>query len=146
MAVRENPTKSKVAELEQEGKSAKEIAAALDISTATVYNQLRALHPDKPRKRGRPPLSDEEKAARAAAKGQPSPKAAVAKAKGEAPKRRGRPPKSATPAPVAAAEDHGNGNGGVDVDLPELRAEIKHLIEVKQAELAKLKEMLALTK
>lgn len=127
--VRANPTREKVAVMEKEGKSAKEIAAALDMSTATVYNHLRQLHPDKPRKRGRPRKTEAEKAAAVE-----TPKAETPV---KTPKRRGRPPKAAT----ATA----NGNG-VNVDLSDLRSNIQSMIDVKRAEISKLNEMLALTK
>jgi transposase len=136
--VRENPAKTReqVAKLAAEGKNAKEIAEATGKTLATVYSHLRKINPDAPRKRGRPRKDEAEKRAAAT-------QAKAAKATGTKPA----PARKSTPKATT------NGNGHANVDLSDLRSEIEGMIEAKraevaakQAEVARLKEMLALTK
>jgi predicted ArsR family transcriptional regulator len=71
------------------GKSAKEIAEALDKTPATIYSHIANIRKDRgdtePRKRGRPPKAKTEGESNGKSEGTPRPRPAVTKASGEKP-------------------------------------------------------------
>lgn len=125
----EQTSRQKVEHLHKQGKSAKDIADALDMSQANVYAHLRKISAEAgeaPRKRGRPPkVQAENGKAETKAEGKPATRPAPGKAA----------PKAAT-AKVAEA----NGKGAfaphlleaLDDDLAEARKTVAKLERMRE--------------
>lgn len=113
-------TRDQVREMMDEGKSAKEIAAALDKTPATVYVHIRNIKEERgdktPAKRGRPPKAKAEGEAKTEAKSEAKPAASKAKT-----------------------------NGHADVRFPEVRAAIEARLKTARADVALLEKMLEAT-